>query len=365
MSEKTEKPTAKKLKDARKKGSVSKSTDLISSATLLAMVLAFHAGSSWLLDSMREMITIALDFTVSDRTTQALTSSLFHLLGMGVLVCVPLAALGMLAAVLASAAQVGFKVSLEPVMPKLSSINPATGIKRVFSKRSLVDLVKMTIKAIVLIVVLWKTIMGLFPLVTQALYEPLPRLSAVLWSGLLRVLSVGFVLYLVIGALDWKLQHMMFIISQRMSKDEIKRERKNQDGDPKMKHERKQRAKELLRGDPRPAAVARANVMVVNPTHYAVALRYAPNEHPLPVVVASGVDADAATLRRLANEFDVPIVANPPVARALYRVDVSSAIPEDLFEVVAAILRWVESVGAGRKTGDAALPASPPLHNPL
>jgi type III secretion protein U len=366
MSNKTEKPTAKKLKDAREKGSVSKSTDLISAATLLAMIVAFHAGGSWLLDSLRAALNIALDFPTTDRSTQALMSALFHLFGVCAFVCVPLAAVGLLAAALGSFAQVGLKVSMHPVMPKLSSINPASGMKRIFSKKSLIDLLKMIVKAALLIVVLWKTIIGLFPLVTQALYEPLPQLSALLWSALLRMLSVAFVLYLVVGAVDWKLQHVMFLFSQRMTKDEVKRERKNQDGDPKMKHERRQRARELIRGDARPAAVARANVMVVNPTHYAVALRYAPGEHPLPVVVASGVDADAAALRRLAHEYDVPIVANPPVARALYRIGVNDAIPEELFEVVAAILRWVESVSTAR--GAAANPLPPPaspLHEPF
>ncbi|WP_229083318.1 type III secretion system export apparatus subunit SctU [Burkholderia ambifaria] len=354
MSNKTEKPTAKRLKDARAKGSVSKSTDLVGAASLLAMLVAFHTAGFWLFDSLREAIHAALDFTATDRTPQALDSALFHLFGIGVSICVPLAALGMLATALASAMQVGLKVSLEPVMPKLDAISPAAGIKRIFSKRSLIDLLKMTLKALVLGAVLWKTIAGILPLAAAAFYEPLYRLSAVLWSALLTVLSVACVTYLVIGIGDWKLQHVLFLISQRMSKDEVKREHKNQDGDPKIKHERRKLAKQMINGDPRPAAVAGANVMVVNPTHYAVALRYAPAEHPLPVIVASGVDADAGELRRLASLYGVPIVANPPLARTLHRVGVNHAIPEELFEVVAAVLRWVGSVGAAHPPDDGA-----------
>ncbi|WP_412025856.1 type III secretion system export apparatus subunit SctU [Burkholderia cepacia] len=346
MSNKTEKPTAKRLKDARAKGSVSKSTDLVGAASLLAMLVAFHTAVFWLFDSLREAIRAALDFMATDRSPQALDSTLLHVFGVCASICVPLAALGMLAAALASAMQVGLKVSLEPVMPKLDSISPAAGIKRIFSKRSLIDLLKMTLKAVVLAAILWKTIAGILPLAAEAFYEPLYRLSAVLWSALLKVLTVACVTYLVIGIGDWKLQHFLFLLSQRMTKDEVKREHKNQDGDPKIKQERRKLAKQMVNGDPRPAAVASANVMVVNPTHYAVALRYAPAEHPLPVIVASGVDADAGELRRLASVYGVPIVANPALARTLHRVGVNRAIPEELFEVVAAILRWVASVGA-------------------
>jgi type III secretion protein U len=161
----------------------------------------------------------------------------------------------------------------------------------------------------------------------------------------------------VIGVGDWKIQHWMMLRSQRMSKDEVKREMKEREGEPKVKHERRKRAKELANGggaESRAGAVARSNVIVVNPTHYAVALRYMPGETPLPVVLAKGIDADALEIRRLAAHHDVPIVTNPPVARALYRVDERAPIPPDLFEVVAAILRWVNALGPRADTPPAA-----------
>jgi type III secretion protein U len=315
---------------------------------LLAMIGVFQFGSHWLLDSLHQTIGIALGFCASDRSTQALSSALMHMLGVCAMVCAPIGLVGLLAAVVSTIGQIGIKITFAPIMPKLNAISPGSGIKRIFSKKSLVDLAKMTLKAIVLALVLWQTISSLFPLITGALYEPLPQLATILWSALVKLLMVACLLYLIIGVADWKIQHWLMLRSQRMSKDEIKRERKSQDGDPKIKSERKKRAKELIKGDPRPAAVALANVVVVNPTHYAVALRYAPLEHALPVVLAKGVDADALVIRRLAAERGVPIVANPPVARALHRVDIDDSIPEDLFEVVAAILRWVQSIGAPR-----------------
>lgn len=360
--EKTEAPTQKKLDDARKKGSNAKSPDLVSAALLLAALVVLQLGGNDVLDVLRQILDIALGFMSTDRSTQAMMSALFHILGVCAVISTVIAVTGMLAAVSGTMTQVGVRFSMEPVMPKLSSVNPASGIKRLFSWKSLLDIAKMTIKAIILGIVLWKTITDLFPIVTHALYQPLPQLSAMLWSAFLKLIGVAFLIYLVIGATDWKLQHLIFMHSQKMTKDEVKRERKNTDGDPKIKGERKKLAKELMRGDPRPAAVARANVLVVNPTHYAVAIRYAPEEYPLPVVLAKGIDAEAAFLRRLATRHDIPIVANPPVARALHAVDTNTAIPEPMFEVVAAILRWVDSVAphcTARHAAGETIPTAP------
>jgi len=149
------------------------------------------------------------------------------------------------------------------------------------------------------------------------------------------------------------LQRWTFLRSQRMSKDEVKQEHRNADGDPHIKQERRKLAREMARGGNRagPAVIARANAVVVNPTHYAVAIRYVPEEYPLPVVLAKGLDAEALQLRQAAMHYDVPIVANPPVARALHKIEVNAPIPEEMFEVVAAILRWVDSIGAHRASG--------------
>jgi type III secretion protein U len=360
--EKTEAPTPKKLRDARKKGTVVKSADLISAALLLAMIGMFQFASRWILDSLHQAITIAVGFCTSDLSTQALWSALLHMLGVCAMVCAPISLVGLLAAAIATVGQIGVQVTFAPVMPKLNAISPGAGMKRIFSKKSAIDLAKMTLKAIALAIVLWQTITSLLPLITDALYEPLPQLAAILWSSIERLMMIACLLYLVLGAVDWKIQHWLMIKSQRMSKDELKRERKSHEGDPKIKSERKKRARELIKGDPRPAAVARSNVVVVNPTHYAVALRYAPQEHALPVVLAKGVDADALAIRRLAAAYGIPIVANPPVARALHRVELDSNIPEDLFEVVAAILRWVQSIGAPR--GEPGAPGTVALDPP-
>jgi type III secretion protein U len=152
----------------------------------------------------------------------------------------------------------------------------------------------------------------------------------------------------------------MFLKKMKMSKDEVKREHKNQEGDPRIKGERRRLAREMATAPP-PSKVGMANMMVVNPTHYAVAVRYAPDEHPLPRVIAKGMDEQAAQLRYAARDAGVPIIGNPPVARALYKVGVDQPIPEELFETVAAILRWVDAIGARREDGADQSHDTPPL----
>jgi type III secretion protein U len=287
-----------------------------------------------------------------------LAATLFHLLAYAALSCIGVSLVGMLGALIGTFPQVGLQISFEPVMPKLDAISPASGLKRIFSIRSLFDLVKMLVKTAILAPVLWWTMLWLFPLVMRGIYEPLDQLSALLWYALMRLLAIAFVLYVVIGAADWMMQRWQFLRSQRMSKDEVKQEHKNSDGDPHIKQERRKLAREMAR-DVRvgPALIARSNAVVVNPTHYAVALRYAPDEYPLPIVLAKGRDAEALRLRQAAMRYDVPIVANPPVARALHEIEVNAPIPEEMFEVVAAILRWVDAIGTHR-TSPAGAPAA-------
>lgn len=345
--EKTEQPTRRKLKEARKKGTVTKSTDLVSAVLVLVSIALFSFATRPLLDALRQGITSVIDFCAGERSMQALASVLTHTLATGLILCCVIGLTAGLAAALALGGQVGLQISFDPVMPKMDRLSPASGLKQIFSKRAVIDLLKMTLKAALIGVALWKVMVSLFPLVTNAIYEPLPLLSSILWHALLKLLFAAAVLFLVIGVLDWKIQHWLMLRSQRMSKDEVKRETKDREGEPKMKQERRKRAKELVNvggAESRPAALARASVVVVNPTHYAVALRYVRGETPLPIVLAKGVDADALEIRQLAAQHAVPIVANPPVARALYRVSEQRPIPSELFEVVAAILRWVEAI---------------------
>lgn len=350
--EKTEKPTDKKLRDARRDGEVSKSTDLIDGALLATGVIVLLACGDMIVDATRSSLHIALDFVATGHDMVTLAVALQQIgARLAGAVLVPVAA-ALVAVVVALAPQVGFQVSMKPVAFKLNAVSPVAGIKKIFSMRTLIDLLKMIVKGLIVSFVMWRTIDAVMPMVAGSLYQPLPQLSRLLGVIVLKLFGVAALVFVIMGAADVKLQRWLFIRSKKMSKDEVKRQHKQDEGDPIIKGERRRIARELSNGPARPK-VGAANVMVVNPTHYAVALRYAPDEHPLPVIIAKGFDAEAARLRREAQLADVPIVGNPPVARALYQVELGAPIPEELFETVAVILRWVESLGASRGRPDA------------
>ncbi|NRO98872.1 EscU/YscU/HrcU family type III secretion system export apparatus switch protein [Paraburkholderia sp. NMBU_R16] len=343
--EKTEQPTDKKLRDAREKGQVVKSTDVVQAACLAGAFLAIQSGSKYLSATLRAVVGAALDFVHGPRSMQDITVTLADMGKHCVILLCAMAAAPMVASLLALAAQAGLMISLEPIMPKIESVSPASGLMKIFSMNSIVELIKMTVKGAIVAVVMWQTIGAALPVVASALEQSVPEETTLLWSIVTHVVVVALGVFIVIAAFDYKLQHWMFIRKNRMSKDEIKREMKDSDGNPEVKNERKKRAREGA-NENKKENVGRANVVVVNPTHYAVALRYAPAEFPLPVVVAKGVDDQALLMRRYATEAGVPIVSNPPVARMLYKVPENRAIPEELFEVVVAILRWVDSLAA-------------------
>ena len=345
--EKTEQPTEKKLEKAREEGQVAKSPDVVELACLGVVLLVLHAGGSYLLGSMQSLVRDALDFARGDHSTTAMMSTLYRFQRAALAMMLPVALASVAAALLALAPQTGLKATMKPVTPNFDKVSPATGFKRVFSMKSLLDFLKMFVKALVVALVIWKAIKWLLPLVASSLFLPVPELAKIMWTVLLRLLDVAVVVYLVIAAADYAIQKWTFTRQNKMSKDEVKRENKDREGDPHIKRERRKRAREFATTPPE-VSMRRANMLVVNPTHYAVAVRYEPRDTPLPIVVASGVDEQAAHLRHIALATGIPIVANPPVARALYKVPLNEPIPPELMEVVAAILRWVDSVGTKR-----------------
>ncbi len=350
--EKTEEPTDKKLEDARRDGEVSRSSDFSDALSMAGALIALVATAPLFRDGLHEIVSVPLSFVGQDRTMQQIQVDLFRVGAAALKLILPCLLAAALASTGGSIAQVGFRIATKPVTPNMQAVNPVSGIKRIFSAKSLIDCAKMVFKAIILGWVMWRSIKWLFPLVAGSIYQPLGGLSLMFWNMLTKFGMVSVGIFLLVGAIDIKLQGFLFIKKMKMSKDEVKREYKEQEGSPELKGERRRLARELAMTPPKPR-IGLANVLIVNPTHFAVALRYVPDEHPLPVVIAKGMDAGAASLRLAAREAGVPIIGNPPVARALYKVTLNQPVPEELFETVAAILRWVNAIGASRP------PASP------
>ncbi|VWB88627.1 type III secretion system export apparatus subunit SctU [Burkholderia lata] len=344
--EKTEQPTDKKLKDARRDGETVKSTDLSFATLLIVAALGFGLAGPAMGEHLRAMVDLALQVREANKPSFDLKRAMAAIGMQAAILCLP-AIVTIVAAIASIAAQVGFQVSFKPIEPKFSAINPGSGLKRMFSVRAFVDLAKMLLKAAIIAAAMWKTLIALAPLIVGVAYEPTFDLIQISWTALCRLFAVGGVLYLIIGVADYGVQHWLFIRDHRMSKEDVKRENKDSEGDPHLKGKRKQVAREIVESNPE-RNVAGAQAVIVNPTHYAVAVRYMPDEYDLPRIVAKGVDADALEIRQMAERHGVPIIGNPVLARALYLVPLDDAIPESCFKAVAAVLAWVEDLATQR-----------------
>lgn len=337
--EKTEAPTHKKLDDAKREGKSPKSTDLAAGALLIGAGAAMSGAAGFMGEHLRNLMHVALDVGRIASPRFDIGAFLIAVSIEAGWVLLPLLGVAIVLPAAALVAQTGFNVSFKSVELKLDAINPAAGIKKLFSLRSLLDLVKMVLKAAILVAVLIKLTMLLLPTTAALAYQSVADVVAVIWILLWRFIAAAGVLFLLIGAADYGLQYWLFIREHRMSKDEVKREFKESEGNPEIKSKRKSIAREIANGPV--ANVEQANAVVVNPTHYAVAIRYVAEEHGLPRVIAKGVDADALAIRERAEACGVPIVPAPPLARALYTVPLEQAVPEPLFEAVAEVLAWV------------------------
>jgi type III secretion protein U len=354
--EKTEEPTQKKLDEARDKGQNPKSQDVNAAAQLMLSTVMLVLSSLIAGPHLQKLFDIVNRRAWTATTDDEVLALMFSMLVECVFMSAPYLLAAALVGAIAGVAQTGIIISFEPLMPNFDKLNPAEGIKKLFSMRSIIDFIKMLIKAVLFGAVLYLTITSLLPmLIGTSLQDPM-LVAAVAWHSIIKLMGAATIIFIVIGPVDFGIQKWMFIRDQRMTKDEIKREHKESEGDPELKGKRKQLAKEMVMGPPPQKTVPGASVVVTNPTHYAVALRY-DAEMPLPVVVAKGVDETAATIRALAEMHKVPMVSNPPLARALFKVDLEAPVPEALFEAVAAVLRWVGMIGV-LSEGLGALPAA-------
>jgi type III secretion protein U len=348
--EKTEEPTDHKLDKAREKGEVAKSHDVAVASSMLGVVLTLRATADSILERLHLVLTKALDFGDGDMPLFELFRRMQDMALQTVLAVIPLVIVAAVFAALGLMSHVGLMISMEAVAPKPEKLDPVAGTKKLFSLKSLINLLMMVLKAAIIGVALWQVILMLLPLIGGATYQSVNGIGTIAWQALLKMLMIALGLFIVLAPVDYALQKFLFIKDQRMSKDEVKREHKGQEGDPQLKGQRKQLMRENANGPPPRKAVAAASAVVVNPTHYAVAIRYVAKENGLPIVLIKGMDEEALRIRRLAEELGVPVFSNPPLARALHKVAVGGVIPADLFEAVAAVLRWVDRM-ARRPSG--------------
>ncbi|WP_294641450.1 type III secretion system export apparatus subunit SctU [uncultured Aureimonas sp.] len=338
--EKTELPTPKKERDAREKGQVARSQEVVTTVSLLAVIAYVWIMWGTVNDTFVGMFDQMAVLAAGDFRTNAMTGVLYAFRESALLLA-PVLGVVILAGIAANYAQFGSLFSFESIAPKLEKISPAAGFKRIFSMKQVVDLLKSVLKIAFLSVLLYHVLSGAIGPFMNALDCGLVCIGDVTISILFQTLAYSAAAFIVVAVADFAYQKHSHTKSLMMSKDEVKREYKESEGDPHIKGKRKQLAHELAMSDGG-AAARKGTALVVNPTHFAVVIDYRPGETPLPMVTAKGQNAIAAYLRREAEEAGVPVFRNQVLARALFaEADLYAPVPDDLFDAVAEVLAWV------------------------
>lgn len=331
MSEKTEKPSAKRLRDARRKGQIPRSRMLSSSAVTLGGLLGFTAFAPEGFERLKEWTArLLLDPGASNVWEEGLWM-LARLSG-------PALGGALVASFGVSVAQVGFELNPEHLTPKLERISPASGLKRLFSLRQLGEVAKALVVTGVVAALVWSEVQEAGPDALRAVWlEGAAGLGQLV--GMIAPLAIRLAwVLLVLGVADYALARRHHLKDLMMTREEVKREYKESEGDPHHKAQRKALHRQLAQGGPA-RGVQKATAVVVNPTHIAVAIRYDTKECDAPYLVAKGQEEDALALRREAKRHGIPVVRDIPLARSLIHYDVGEQIPEELYQAAAVVLQ--------------------------
>ena len=346
--EKTEEPTQKKLTDARNEGQVAKSKEVTSAFEMLAafLVLRFwveHMGI-YLVGNIYDLYSQIPEYVkLYDGHVQDITfRRLFMTMMLRVLQNIlPFLLAGFLVAFITNLLQVKWKVTTKPLRPKFSKLNPVSGFKRFFSKDKLMELLKSLLKLTLIGYVVYNYLKKNMPPIYM-LYDISLQQGLVQVGTLVINLGIRIALYyMLIAAADFVYQKYKFKNDMKMTKQEVKDEYKNQEGDPQIKGKQRQRMMEASRRRMM-QQLPEADVVITNPTHFAVAIKYEPEVYDAPYVVAKGADYLAQKIKDVAKENHIEIVENKPLARMLYaNVDVGSVVPPELYQAVAEVLAFV------------------------
>jgi flagellar biosynthetic protein FlhB len=348
-TEKTEEPTSKKLEDAREEGNVAKSQDIIGVVVLLVSILALLMLFTFIADRMLNLARYYFSLLGTPLDRQAMMNIAFVTFKETLIMALPVAIIVAIAGVAGTVAQIGFNFTTKPLIPNFSKLDPIAGLGNLFTFQKALESIKITLKSF--------TALGIGFLFFWHYMQELPTVA--LFSledqmGWLRdkaiVLAVVMLIIISVYAMvDLFLTRKQYFDKLKMSKQEIKDEFKNMEGDPHIKAKIRQIQMQAARKRMM-SSVPSADVVITNPTHYAVAIKYDETKHFAPVVVAKGVDNIAIQIKKIARENGVHVVQNPPLARSLYaEVDIDHPIPDMMFAAVAEVLAYVYKMGKKTK----------------
>jgi len=347
--EKTEEPTPKKIEDARKDGNVPRSMDFAGLFTLFIAILGFLMLFDFMSEHMQNLFRHIFGYISDGFEQKDLVDLVFIIAKEFFLMVIPLSLIIAFAGVLGTVAQIGFLFTLKPLVPDFKKIDPIKGTANLFSMKKFIEGIKTTLKSFVSLgvgfIFFWMFIKELPTVELFGLEDQLEWLKDKSIVIALVMLLITFVFALA----DLLIVRFQYFKNLRMSKQEIKDEMKNMDGDPLVKQQIRQRQMQMSKRRMM-SEIPSADVVVTNPTHYAVAIRYKEGLDNAPTVVAKGMNEVALKIKEIAREHGVHVLQNPPLARSLYKeVDLDQPIPETLYQAVAEVLAYVYKMNKEKK----------------
>jgi flagellar biosynthetic protein FlhB len=340
--DKTEAPSSKRRGEAREKGTIAKSTEINSVIVLLVGLYMLKWFGPWMMKEMGGCMSEVFG-SVSNTTMDAdrVVYMIFHAIVLFFKISAPVAGGILLAGILANIIQVGFLFTMQPIIPNLSKIDPIAGTGRLFSMKSVVEAIKNILKIIVIGTVAYWTVEEEFPKIMMLYDCSVQNIFAFSADTAFKIILRVALVLIVLAILDYAYQRYEHEKGLKMTKQEVKEEHKQMEGDPKVKSRIKQMQREMARRRMM-QNVPKATVVVTNPTYIAIALRYDPAESDAPVVLAKGKRLVAARIKKIAIENDIPIVEDKPLARGMYdQIEVGFPIPAEFFAAVAEIMAYV------------------------
>ena len=345
-SSKTEKATPKKRQDEQKKGNIFQSRDVVSAASVLVIFFILKLALPYMYRSLVQMIVEYDGYVKTHGTLSvAFANDVLRDIVFAVLMLAgPVMLSSMAVSVVATGVQTRFRFSQEKLKFKFSNLNPLQGFKRMISLRSLTELVKTLIKIVVIGAVLYQSFLKIFDRLVQLMFGDVMQGVLFILNAIMDMVMQLSLVFLAIAAADYFYQWWEYERDMRMTKQEVKEEFRQQEGDPLVKSQLKERQRKFSMRRMM-QQVPTADVIVRNPTHFAVALKYDIEKNRAPIVVAKGQDYLALRILDIASKHNIPMTENRPLARALYEtVDVNHEIPEQYYTVMAEILAWVYSM---------------------
>lgn len=348
-TEKTEEPSEKKLREAREKGQVPRSKELTTLLMTLSAAVFLYFFGHYMVKDFEVIMTQGLQLDRSHAFDMKMaTNRILSMIVDAIFLVLPFLSLMLFIAIVSPLLLGGWNFSTQAMAPKISKLNPISGIKRMFSTTALMELVKAFIKFSLTLAVaaffLWHTYEEVVSIGLEPLRQAMDHSGTLITEAFIFV-SLSLIL---IAAIDVPFQMYKHISELKMTKQEVKDEHKQQEGNPEVKGRIRQLQREMSQKRMM-QKVPEADVVITNPTHFAVALKYDPDEMREPLVLAVGSDFMAAQIRTLATEHHIPLIEAPPLARALYyNAEVDQPIPYDLFKAVASVLAYVYQLRDGK-----------------